>query len=151
MRSKRFLTAISLVAALTICEGNSVPKHGRIVLGIAVDQAATAGVDYRATLNKVYGGDEKALPTLFRITPLMDGAGATLNSGVLEDMLRQFGDVIFASLLARQPPKVIQRVIDDLDLRFSTHTKQVSWSQQFPRTYRLGSHRYYKLNQRRGR
>jgi hypothetical protein len=52
-----------------------VPKHGRIVLGIAVDQAATARVDYRATLKKLYGGDEKALATLFRVTPYMDGAG----------------------------------------------------------------------------
>jgi hypothetical protein len=143
------LVAISFVIIATICKGNPVPKHGRVVLGIAVDQAARAGVDYRELLKQAYGGNPKALATLFRITPYMDGAGATLNSGVLEDLLKQFGDNVFSSVLARQPHKLIERVINDLDFSFLNRDKPVNWSPQFPRTYRMGSHRDLKLYRRR--
>jgi hypothetical protein len=152
MHSKGTLVVIELFlgALVTICQANPVPKHGRIILGIAVEQAATAGVDYQATLRRAYGGDSQALETLFRVTLYMDGAATALNSGVLEDMLRQFGDIAFSSVLARQPRKVIERVNDDLDFGFAMHPKQGDWSRRFARTYRLGTHRYLKLNQRKG-
>ena len=139
---------MSLVAFLATVQGSPVPKHGSVVLGIAIDQAATAGVDYRRTLKKAYLGDSTALATLFRATPYMDGAGATLNSGVLEDLLREFGDVAFSSTLAKQPRKITERVTDDLDFAFAMHDKQLDWSRKFPATYRLGSHRSARLHRR---
>lgn len=139
---------VSLIAFLAVVQGSPVPKHGGVVLGIAVDQAAKAGVDYRRALKKAYAGDSTALAPLFRATPYMDGAGATLNSGVLEDLLRQFGDTTFSATLARQPRKITERVIDDLDFAFAMHDKQPDWSRKFPTTYRLGSHRSAKLYRR---
>jgi hypothetical protein len=144
-RITRAVIAISITALLTGCvEGGIRKRYGRM-LEIPVDQAAVVGVNYEKAVDGASRGNAAVLMEVFRATPYLDGAGSQLNSGELKGLLARFGDVPFSSILARQPHKVIERVIDDLDFAFGVYDKVPDWSREFPSTYRLGSHRYAKL------
>jgi hypothetical protein len=106
------------------------------VVSIIVDQAATVGVDYRKTIRRAYADDGAALAVLFKVSLAADGAGATLHSGLLTELLSRFGDRRYSAVLSRQSAKIRKRVIDDLDFDF----RERKWAQAYPLTYRLAPH-----------
>jgi len=141
--AKMSVIAVAIILVLPACKGDGRMYSQRgLVLGIAVDQAAVVGVDYRKALTDAFAGDGHALRQIFKATPHMDGAGATFNSGRLRQLLDKFGDREFSKTLYLESRSVREAVIDALDFQFNVNEKHRDWFREYPITYRLGSHRY---------
>jgi len=112
-----------------------------LVVNIPIEQAAVVGIDYKRALAEASAGNAAALGEIFKATPYMDGGGATFNSSRLKELLDLFGDRRFSQILARQSKKIREAVTGALDFYFDVNGQHGNWSREYPRTFRLGSHR----------
>jgi hypothetical protein len=91
--------------------------------------------DYKSVLQAAANGGASELALVFSSVPFQDGAGAEGYSSTLFWLLHQVGDASFASVLARQPMSVRQRVVGMLDF-----AANYDYSPKFPKTSRLAKH-----------
>ncbi|MEY2489598.1 MAG: hypothetical protein QOC70_1540 [Verrucomicrobiota bacterium] len=95
------------------------------------------GIDYPRVLAAARIGDDAALSMLFSVTRKVDGLGSELHCHYLLELLKQYGDFRFSTVLAKEPASSRTAVIRALNFAFVTFDKRRGWSIDFPYTYKL--------------
>jgi hypothetical protein len=113
----------------------TVPAHR----GDVFSQGKLDGIDYRKLLRGAVAYGSASLVGIFRYTATRQlmGEGAEDNCSILHALLEHWGDSHFASVLRRQPRRVREAVIAELDYSW----RYPGWrSHEFPMTYQLAKH-----------
>ena len=100
------------------------------------EAARKHGLDYVGLVRRAASGDPDALRTLFGIG-YMDGAAAELHGGILWAVFHLAGDAKFAAFLRAQPPKLRERVRDELTS--ANHTYPISRPKEYIRRHFPGT------------
>ena len=110
------------------------------------EQAARAGVNYHEALARAKKRNKEALAVLFRVGLQLDGAASEVYCSDLKHLLDSYGDAEFAHCLGKEPVNVRERILGSLDFAYRAFDDERNdkWSEEFPSTYRSGSHKELK-------